>query len=153
MANHPNDVPSEWLTDISTSSMVPATTTASQPDKSTKSDKIVLNPRKRSRAYDTKPGGPEDTGNYISKYLHQAMQEKDNKRKRLLEKEKRKEERERESKEAEKMAATKKDTGLNKMPKGKATVKDTRDLDTCPICMQSYQKVGFAMGDWWLAHA
>ena len=67
------------------------------------------------------------------------------------------------------MAATKKDTGLNKMPtqeasvklinektrkgKGKATVKDTRDLDTCPICMQSYQKVGFAMGDWWLAHA
>ena len=96
MANHPNDVPSEWLTDISTSSMVPATTTASQPDKSTKSDKIVLNPRKRSRAYDTKPGGPEDIGNYISKYLHQAMQEKDNKRKRLLEKEKRKEERERE---------------------------------------------------------
>ena len=61
------------------------------------------------------------------------------------------------------MAATKKDTSLKKMPtqettvkstnekarkgKGKATVKDTRDLDTCPICMQSYQKVGFTMGD------
>ena len=47
-ANHPNDLPSEWLTEVSTSSMMPATTTASQPDKATKSDKIVLNPRKRS---------------------------------------------------------------------------------------------------------
>ena len=137
MTNHPNDVPSEWLTEVSSSSMMPATTTASQPDKSTKSDKIVLNPRKRLRAYDTKPGGPEDTGNYISKYL----QEKD------------KQKEEREKKKAEKMAATKKDTGLKKMTtqeasvkstnektrkgKGKATVKDTRNLDTCPICMQS----------------
>ena len=83
MINHPNDVPSEWLTEPSSSSMMPATTTASQPDKSTKSDKIVLNcssvcealnrPRKRSRLYDSKPGGSEDTGHYISKYLHQAV--------------------------------------------------------------------------------
>ena len=58
MINHPNDVPSEWLTEASSSSMMPATTTASQPDKSTKSDKIVLNPRKRLQAYNTKPGGP-----------------------------------------------------------------------------------------------
>ena len=43
MAKHPNNVPSEWLTEASTSSMVPATTIASQPDKSTKFDKIVLN--------------------------------------------------------------------------------------------------------------
>ena len=50
----------EWLTEVSTSSMMPATTTASQPDKATKSDKIVLNPRKRRlQAYDTKPRGPE----------------------------------------------------------------------------------------------
>ena len=55
MTNHPNDVPSEWLTEVSSSSMMPATTTASQPDKSTKSDKIVLNPRKRLRAYDGDP--------------------------------------------------------------------------------------------------
>ena len=83
MANHPNDVPSEWLTEVSTSSMMPATNTASQSDKSTKSDKIILNYntvyealnrlRKRSRTYDLKPGGSEDTGNYISKYLHQAV--------------------------------------------------------------------------------
>ena len=39
---------------------------------------------------------------------------------------------------AKQMAATKKDTGLKKMPTqeassiGKATIKDTRDLDTCP---------------------
>ena len=26
MPNHPNDVPSEWLTEVSTSSMMPATT-------------------------------------------------------------------------------------------------------------------------------
>ena len=39
MANHLYEVPSEWLTEVSASS---------QPDKSTKSDKIVLNPRKRS---------------------------------------------------------------------------------------------------------
>ena len=152
MTNHPNDVPSEWLTEVSSSSMMPATTTASQPDKSTKSDKIVLNPRKRLRAYDTKPGGPEDTGNYISKYL----QEKD------------KQKEEREKKKAEKMAATKKDTGLKKMTtqeasvkstnektrkgKGKATVKDTRNLDTCPICMQSFQKVHYDMGDWIECH-
>ena len=149
---NPNDVPSEWLTEVSSSSMMPATTTASQPDKSTKSDKIVLNPRKRLRAYDTKPGGPEDTGNYISKYL----QEKD------------KQKEEREKKKAEKMAATKKDTGLKKMTtqeasvkstnektrkgKGKATVKDTRNLDTCPICMQSFQKVHYDMGDWIECH-
>ena len=179
---------------------MPATTTASQPDKSTKSDKIVLNystvyealnrPRKRSRTYDLKPGGSEDTGNYISKYLHQAlvvpkqkkkqiriigarvltseeaikiMQDKeDEKEEKALEKKKRKEERER--KKAEKMAATKKDTDLKKIPtqeasvkstnektrkgKGKATVKDTRDLDTCPICMQSFQEVHYDMGDW-----
>ena len=150
MANHPNDVPSEWLTEVSTSSMVPATTTASQPDESTKSDEIVLNyntvyealnrPRKRPRTYNSKPGGPEDTGNYISKYLHQAvvvpkqkkkqigitgarvltseeaikiMQDKeDEKKEKVLKKEKRKEERER--KKAEKMAATKKDTGWKK---------------------------------------
>ena len=83
MINHPNDVPSEWLTEASSSSKMPATTTASQPDKSTKSDKIVLTyssvyealnrPRKRSRTYDLKPGGSEDTGHYISKYLHQAV--------------------------------------------------------------------------------
>ena len=60
--------------------MIPATTTASQPDKSTKSDKIVLNYsnvyealNRRSRSYDLKPGGSEDTGHYISKYLHQAV--------------------------------------------------------------------------------
>ena len=42
MANHPNDIPSKWLTEVSTSSMVPATTTASQPDECTDySDKIV----------------------------------------------------------------------------------------------------------------
>ena len=77
MINHPNDVPSEWLTEVSSSSNMPATTSASQPDKSTKSHKIVLNPRKRLRAYDTKPGGPENIGNHISKYLR----EKDKKRK------------------------------------------------------------------------
>ena len=71
MINHPNDVPSEWLTEASSSSKMPATITASQPDKSTKSDKIVLNPRKRLRAYDTKPGGPENTENHISKYLRE----------------------------------------------------------------------------------
>ena len=82
-ANHPSYVPSEWLTEPFSSSMIPTTTAASQPDKSTKSDKIVLNyssiyealnrPRKRSRSYDLKPGGSEDTGHYISKYLHQAV--------------------------------------------------------------------------------
>ena len=75
MVNHPNDVPSEWLTEASSSSKMLANTIASQSDKSTKSDKIVLNLRKRLRAYDTKPGGPENTGNHISKYL----QEKDKK--------------------------------------------------------------------------
>ena len=61
------------------------------------------------------------------------------------------------------MPTTKKDTGSKKVPtqeasvkstnektrkgKEKATVKDTRDLDTCPICMESYQKVGFTMGE------
>ena len=66
------------------------------------------------------------------------------------------------------MAATKKYTGLKKVPtqeasakstnektrkgKGKATIKITRDLDTCPICMQSYQKVGFTVGDWIECH-
>ena len=204
MVNHPNDVPSEWLTEVSTSSMVPANTTASQPDKSTKSDKIILNystvyealnrPRKRSRSYGSKPGGPEDTGNYISKYLHQAvvvpkqkkkqiritgarvltseeaikiMQEKeDEKQEKALEKEKRKQERER--KKAQKMPTTKKDAGSKKVPtqeasvkstnektrkgKGKATIKDTRNLDTCPICMQSFQKVRYDMGDWIECH-
>ena len=64
---------------------------------------------------------------------------------------------------AENIAPTKKDTGLKKMPtqetsvkstnekqervKERLHVKDTRDLDTCPICMQSYQKVNFTMGD------
>ena len=48
--NHPNNVPSEWFTEASSSSKVPSTTSASQLDKSTKSDKIVLNPRKRLRA-------------------------------------------------------------------------------------------------------
>ena len=57
--------------------MMPATTTASQPDKATKFDKIVLNPRKRLRANDTKPGGPEDTGNYISKYLQEKYKQKE----------------------------------------------------------------------------
>ena len=92
------------------------------------------------------------------------MQDKeDEKKEKVLEKEKRKEERER--KKAEKiMATTKKDTGSKKVStqeasvkstnkktrkgKGKATVKGTRDLDTCPICMQSYETVGFKMGDW-----
>ena len=111
MTNHPNDIPSEWLTEVSSSSMMPATTTASQPDKSTKSDKVVLNPRKRLRAYDTKPGGPKDTGNYISKYL----QEKD------------KQKEEREKKKAEKMAATKEDTGLKKMTTQEASVKSTNE--------------------------
>ena len=82
--------------------MMSATTTASQPDKATKSDKIVLNPRKRLRAYDTKPGGSEDTGNYIYKYL----QEKDKQKEKALEQDKQKEEKEK--KKAEKMAATKK---------------------------------------------
>ena len=36
--------------------------------------------------------------------------------------------------------------------KGKATVKGTRNLDTFPICMQSYQKVGFMMGGWIECH-
>ena len=204
MINHPNDVPSEWLTEASSSSKMPTTTPASQPDKSTKSDKIVLNyssvyealnrPRKRSRTYDLKPGGSEDTGHYISKYLHQAvvvpkqkkkqiritgarvltseeaikiMQDKeDEKKEKALEKEKRKEERER--KKAEKMVVTKKHTGLKKKPtqeasvkstnektrkgKGKATVKDTRDLDTCPICMETFEEVGYDMGDWIKCH-
>ena len=55
------------------------------------------------------------------------------------------------------MAATKKDTSLKKMStqeasvkstnektrkgKGKATVKDTRDLDTCPICMETFAMI------------
>ena len=43
MANHPNDVPRKWLTKASASAMMPATTTASQTDKSIKSDKIFLN--------------------------------------------------------------------------------------------------------------
>ena len=66
------------------------------------------------------------------------------------------------------MAATKKDTSLLKMltqeasvkstnektskGKGKATVKDTRDLDTCPICMQTFQEVRYDMGDWIECH-
>ena len=86
----------------------------------------------------------------------------DEKKEKALEKEKRKEERER--KKAEKMVATKKDTRLKKIPtvkstnektrkgKGKATVKDTRDLDTCLICMQSFQEVGYDMGDWIECH-
>ena len=41
MINHPNDVPNEWLTEACSSSKMPATTTASQPDK------LVLNQRKR----------------------------------------------------------------------------------------------------------
>ena len=73
MANHPNDVLSEWLTEVSTFSMVPATTIASQPDKSTESDKIVFKLRKRSQIHNSKPGGSEDTDNYTSKYLHQAI--------------------------------------------------------------------------------
>ena len=36
--------------------------------------------------------------------------------------------------------------------KGKATVKDTRDLDTCPICKKSYQKMRYKMGDWIECH-
>lgn len=36
--------------------------------------------------------------------------------------------------------------------KGKAIIKGTRDLDTCPICMQSYETVGFKMGDWIQCH-
>ena len=36
--------------------------------------------------------------------------------------------------------------------KGKATIKDTRDQDACPICMQWYQKLGFTMGDWIECH-
>ena len=103
MVNHPNDVPSEWLPEVSSSSKMPATTTASQPDKSTKFDKIVLNPRKRLRAYDTKPGGPENTGNYISKYTKKWKGK------------------------AEKMAATKKDTSLKKMPTQEASVKLTNE--------------------------
>ena len=69
MINHPNDIPNEWLSEPFSSSKMPATTSASQLDKSTKSDKIVLNQRKRIRAYDTKPGGLENTGNNVSKYL------------------------------------------------------------------------------------
>ena len=77
-------------------------------------------------------------------------------------KEKQKEEREK--KKAEKMAATKKE----KMPtqeasvkstnektrkgKGKATIKDTRYVDTCPICMQLFQKLRYNMGDWIECH-
>ena len=77
---------------------VPATTSASQPDKSTKSDKIVLNPRKRLQTYYTKPGGPENTGNHISKCLREKDKKMEGK----------------ERKKAEKMAATKKDTSLKK---------------------------------------
>ena len=74
----------------------------------------------------------------------------------------------RERKKAEKMAATKKDTSLKKMPtqeasvkstnkktrksKGKASVKDTRDLDTCPICMQWFYEARHDMGDWIKCH-
>ena len=152
MANHPNNVPSEWLTEASSSSMISATTTASQPDKSTKSDKIALNQRKRLRAYDTKPGGPKNTGNNVSKYLRAIDKQTGG----------------REKKKAEKTTVTKKDTGLKKMPieeafvkstnektrkgKGKATVKDTRDLDTCPICMEMFEKVRYDMGDWIECH-
>ena len=34
--------------------------------------KIVLNLRKRLQAYDTKPRGPKNTGNHISKYLRKT---------------------------------------------------------------------------------
>ena len=65
------------------------------------------------------------------------MQDKEDEQKeKALEKEKRKEERER--KKAEKMAANKKNT---RKGKGKATVKDTRDLNTCPKCMQWFDEV------------
>ena len=83
--------------------------------------------------------------------------------------EKKKQQQNEERKKAEKMAATKKDIGQKNMPtqkayvkstnegtrkgKGKATtVKGTRDLDTCPICMQLYETVGFKMGDWIQCH-
>ena len=42
----------------------------------------------RLQAYDTKPRGPEDTGNYISKYLQEKYKQKE----KALEKEKQKEE-------------------------------------------------------------
>ena len=62
------------------------------------------------------------------------------------------------------MAATKKGTSLKKIStqeasvnstnegKGKAIVKDTRNLDTCPICMQTFEKVHYDMGDWIKCH-
>ena len=84
-------------------------------------------------------GDPEDTGNYISKYL----QEKDKQKEKALEKEKQK--KEREKKRAEKMAGYwPKDAYTRSLCKA---IKDTRDLDTCPICMQSFQKVRYDMGD------
>ena len=43
------------------------------------------------------------------------------------------------------MAANKKNT---RKGKGKATVKDTRDLNTCPICLQWFDEVHYDMGDW-----
>ena len=55
------------------------------------------------------------------------------------------------------MAATKKDTGL---PTQEASVKLTNEktrkgkgkATTCPICMQSFQKVRYDMGDWIECH-
>ena len=85
MTNHPNDIPSEWLTEVSSSSMMPATTTASQPDKSTKSDKVVLNPRKRLRAYDTKPGDPRILETIFLKYLQEKDKQKEEREKKKAE--------------------------------------------------------------------
>ena len=208
MENHPDDIPfTEWVE--KTSSTVPTSAASLQPNKSTKSNEVTLNyksvyealdrPRKRPLPYKSRPEGPEDSGKYISKYLHQAvivpkqkkklirltgarvltseeamkmMQEKqDAKQKQALEKEKRKEERER--KKAEKMAVTKEDTGKQKMPtqksygkmtnaqqktrkgKGKAApvkARNNSELNTCPICNKSYDKVGFDIGDWMQCH-
>ena len=172
LANHPNDVPSEWLTEVSTSSVMLATITASQPDKSTKSDKIVLNYSTVYEALNKITKNQEDQkilkNTFLSTCIRlwwsgarvltgdeaiKIMQDKeDEKKEKALEKEE-----ERERKKSEKMV----DAGLKKMPtqeasvkltnekkrksKGKATVK-TQEI--CPICMQLFQKVSYDMGDW-----
>ena len=83
------------------------------------------------------------------------MQDKeDEKKEKALEKEKRKEARER--KKAEKMAATKKDTGLKKMPTQEASTNEKtrkgKGMDTCPICMETFEEVHYDMGDWIKCH-
>jgi len=79
MTNHPDDIPSEWLTKTATSSTQQSTSTK---DSTKSNEKIILNygnvygalnrPRKRPLTHSLKPGPPQK-GNYISEYLHQLV--------------------------------------------------------------------------------